>query len=105
MPTRKGTVLIIVLGVLVLLALLAASFATLQSIERRVTHNYTDEVRAKLVAQSGIETAVDRLNQLIYQGWFKDGFKADMFFRYNPSLQVFFDNASKVSTKFVAPVA
>jgi hypothetical protein len=74
---RKGTILIVVLGILVLLALLATSFATLQSIERRVTRNYTDEVRAKLVAQSGIEMALDRLNQIINQGWFKDGFKAD----------------------------
>jgi hypothetical protein len=26
----------------------------------------------------------------------EDGFKADFFFRYNPSLQVFMDNAAKL---------
>jgi hypothetical protein len=74
MASRRqgGIVLIIVLGVLVLLALLATSFATLQSIEHRVTHNYTDEVRAKLVAQSGIDAALARLNDLAHRGWLRD---------------------------------
>lgn len=46
-----------------------------------------------------------RFDEPIHRNELQDGFKADMFFRYNPSLQVFFDNAAKVSTKFVAPVA
>jgi hypothetical protein len=66
---RRGAVLIIVLGTLVLLALLATSFATLQGIERRVTHNYTDLVRARLAAQSGVETAIARLCALASEGW------------------------------------
>jgi hypothetical protein len=64
---------VVVLGVLVLLALLATSFHTVQSIERRVTHNYTDHVRAKLVAQSGVDSAVTRLWELARQGWFING--------------------------------
>ena len=46
-----------------------------------------------------------RFDEPIHRNELQDGFKADMFFRYNPSLQVFFDNASKLTTKFVAPVA
>ena len=46
-----------------------------------------------------------RFDEPIHRNELQDGFKADMFFRYNPSLQVFFDNASKLATKFVAPVA
>jgi hypothetical protein len=73
-PSRsRGLVLIVVLGVLVLMALLATSFFTLQTIERRVTHNYTDEVRAKLAAQSGVEFAIGRLQNIIQEGWFKNG--------------------------------
>lgn len=70
MMKQRGTILIVVLGVLVLLALLGTSFATLQSIERKVTRNYTDEVRAKLVAQSGVESAIDRLGELASSGWY-----------------------------------
>ena len=32
----------------------------------------------------------------IHKNLMEDGFKADLFFRYNPSLQVFIDNASKL---------
>jgi hypothetical protein len=64
--------MIVILGCLLLLALLATSFVTLQSIERRVTHNYLDHVRARLVAQSGVEFAIDRLHQAIADGWFAD---------------------------------
>lgn len=70
---RRGTVLIVVLGMLVLLALLATSFATLQSIERKITRNYTDEVRARLVAQSGVESAIARMQAVIDKGWFDRG--------------------------------
>jgi hypothetical protein len=67
---RRGAILIVVLGVLVLLALLATSFVTLQGIESRVARNYTDDVRAKLVAQSGVDTATDRLFALVQEGWY-----------------------------------
>ena len=62
-PSRRGAVLIIVLGVLAVLALLATAFASLQFTERRVAQNYSDTVRAKLLAQSGVEAAVARLRE------------------------------------------
>ncbi len=62
--SRRGAVLIIVLGVLAVLALLATAFASLQDTERRVAQNYSDTVRAKLLAQSGVEDAVARLREI-----------------------------------------
>jgi hypothetical protein len=60
-PRRRGAVLIVVLGVLAILALLATTFATLQATEKQVARNYLDTVRAKLLAQSGIQDAEARL--------------------------------------------
>jgi len=60
---RKGAVLIIVLGVLAVLALLAVTFSTLQATERQIAHNYMDTVRAKLLAQSGIQDAEAKLRE------------------------------------------
>lgn len=37
-----------------------------------------------------------RLDEEIHKNLMEDGFKADFFFRYNPSLQVFIDNAAKL---------
>jgi hypothetical protein len=68
---RRGVILIVVLGVLTLLVIMATSFVTLQSIERRVTHNYTDHIRAKLAAQSGLESAIARLQGLVARGWLR----------------------------------
>ncbi|MPZ98898.1 MAG: hypothetical protein GEU80_06070 [Dehalococcoidia bacterium] len=41
-----------------------------------------------------------RLDDPIHTNLMEDGFKADMFFRYNPSLQRFFDNASQLEYVF-----
>ena len=60
---RKGAILIVVLGVLAILALLATTFATLQATEKRVARNYLDMVRAKLLAQSGAQDAINRLRE------------------------------------------
>ncbi|HLY09297.1 MAG TPA: hypothetical protein VKW04_08355 [Planctomycetota bacterium] len=60
---RKGAVLIIVLGVLAVLALLAVTFSTLQATERQIAHNYMDTVRAKLLAQSGVQDAEAKLRE------------------------------------------
>jgi len=69
---RRGAVLIVVLGVLALLALLATSFSTLQTVERQVSRNYLDTVRARLIAQSGVEAAVDKLTGVILTSPFPD---------------------------------
>src|SRR4026207_1914851 len=60
---RKGAVLIVVLGVRAVLALLATTFATLQATERQVAVNYLDTVRAKLLAQSGVQDAEAKLRE------------------------------------------
>ena len=60
---RKGAVLIVVLGVLAVLALLATTFATLQATEKEVARNYLDTVRAKMLAQSGVQDAEARLRE------------------------------------------
>jgi len=60
---RKGAVLIVVLGVLAVLALLATTFATLQATEKQVARNYLDTVRAKMLAQSGVQDAEARLRE------------------------------------------
>lgn len=62
---HRGTVLIVVLGVLAVLALLATTFANLQSIERNISHNYLDQVRARILAHAGIEDALARLSSLM----------------------------------------
>lgn len=65
---RRGAVLIVVLGILVILALMATAFAVIQANERGVSRNYVDAVRAKLVAQSGIEDGLQRLHQTLGTG-------------------------------------
>ncbi len=63
-PTgRRGVALLVALGVLVILALLGSVFATMTGIERAVARNYIDKVRARLLAESGIEHAVSQLWQ------------------------------------------
>jgi hypothetical protein len=54
--------LIVVLGVLSILALLAVTFNSVMTIERSVAKSYLDEVRARLIARSGIEHAMNRLD-------------------------------------------
>ncbi len=69
---RRGAVLIIVLGVLFILAVLATSFVTLSITERSISRNYLDLVRAKLMSQSGVETAMAHLGRIGAQDFFPD---------------------------------
>lgn len=62
-PTQAGVVLIMVLAVLTLLAIMGWAFIKTARIERSVSHSYADSVRARLVAQSGIERAVAELRK------------------------------------------
>ncbi len=59
--SRRGVALLVSLSVLVMLALLGAVFATTTGIERAVARNYIDKVRARLLAESGIEEALAAL--------------------------------------------
>jgi hypothetical protein len=65
MRKHRGAVLIVVLGVLAILALLATTFASLQATERHISRNYLDTVRAKLLAMSGVQDAVQRLTHVV----------------------------------------
>ncbi|MBI3097641.1 MAG: hypothetical protein HYY93_05250 [Planctomycetes bacterium] len=58
---RSGSALIITLGVLALVSLLAFTFVSLARSERHISQNYVDQVRASILARSGIEQAVARL--------------------------------------------
>jgi hypothetical protein len=58
---QRGIALLVALGVLVVLALLGAVFATMSGIERTVARNYIDKVRARFLAESGIEQAIAEL--------------------------------------------
>ena len=82
-PNRRGAVLIVVLGVLVVLALLATTFASLQSLERSVARNYLDDVRAKLLAESGMQFAMSRIKETMAKGFFSSGGSLEMNFNGN----------------------
>ena len=57
----RGVALLIVLGVLALLSVIALAFVSLSRLERQVSRNYVDHVRAQLTAESGVEAAVARI--------------------------------------------
>ncbi|MEK7483621.1 MAG: pilus assembly PilX N-terminal domain-containing protein, partial [Planctomycetota bacterium] len=61
---KKGAVLIVCLGILAVLTLLGISFSQLMIVERSASANYSDGVRAKFAAQSGIEYATAYLRKL-----------------------------------------
>ena len=65
---RRGMALILVLGTLAVLALLATAFATLAGVERQVSRNYVDTVRARFAAESGVEAALGLLQQRLLRG-------------------------------------
>lgn len=46
-----------------------------------------------------------KMDEPIHRSELGDGFRADMFFRYNPSLQRFFDNSAQLSTTYAAELA
>ncbi|MBI2922323.1 MAG: hypothetical protein HYY18_14820 [Planctomycetes bacterium] len=80
-PTRdRGFVLLVALGVLGVLGLLAATFATLSRVERAVSSSYVDKVRAKMLAQSGIERAIASIRgRAMIQAW--DDTRNDWYYR------------------------
>ena len=50
----------------------------------------------RAVGEWTLNTLDLRLDEEIHKNLMEDGFKADFFFRYNPSLQVFIDNAAQL---------
>lgn len=58
---RRGSVLIVALGTLSVLAVFAFIFVAVARSERSVSSNYVDMVRARMLAVSGMEAAMARL--------------------------------------------
>jgi hypothetical protein len=78
--TSRGFVLLVALGVLGVLGLLAATFATLSRVERAVSNSYVDKVRAKMLAQSGVERAIASIRgRAMVQSW--DDVRNDWYYR------------------------
>src|SRR5213078_1213114 len=84
---RRGAILIVVLGVLTVLALLAITFSTLQATERNIARSYLDTVRARLLAESGVEMAISKISELTAEG--RPG---------HPSIQYWGDNITEIGT-------
>ncbi len=58
---RRGSALVVVLAVLSVTALLGVAFATLSQVERGLSRNYLDAVRARLAARSGVEQVAEQI--------------------------------------------
>ncbi|MDQ7779035.1 MAG: hypothetical protein RDV41_04925, partial [Planctomycetota bacterium] len=58
---RRGSVLIVALGVMTVLAVLGFVFLSTTKLEREISRNYVDLVRAKFYAQSGLEYAMGEI--------------------------------------------
>ena len=62
---KNGIVLLFVLGVLALMSVLAVTFVSVTRLERAISRNYVDHVRARLAAESGIEKTIAVLDDII----------------------------------------
>ena len=60
--SRRGLALLIVVGVLGILAVLAAAFVTMAQLERRASRQRLHATKALLLARSGVEDALARLS-------------------------------------------
>ncbi|MFC1587664.1 PilX N-terminal domain-containing pilus assembly protein [Planctomycetota bacterium] len=78
---RHGMVLIVVLGVLALMSILAITFVSLTRLERSISKNYVDRTKAIMIAESGIENAIIKIQS--FSGVLSSTELADM--TYNPS--------------------
>ncbi|MCE9583881.1 MAG: hypothetical protein K8T20_15470, partial [Planctomycetes bacterium] len=77
---QRGFVLLVALGVLGVLGLLAATVAPLSRVERAGSNSYVDTVRAKMLAQSGVERAIASIRgRAMIQSW--DDARNDWFYR------------------------
>ncbi|MFC1586864.1 hypothetical protein ACFL54_01000 [Planctomycetota bacterium] len=66
--SRHGMVLLVVLGALALLSILAISFVSITRLERSVSRNYVDRTMAIMLAESGIEAAVMKIESQVGLG-------------------------------------
>ena len=51
----RGSMLIVAIGILTLLSVLALTFVSIMKLERSASTNYVDGVRARLIAEGGLE--------------------------------------------------
>ena len=68
----QGSMLIVALGILTLLAALALTFVSLMELERKASKNYVDGVRARLIAEGGLERAMAQLQFSVSGDSFSD---------------------------------
>lgn len=73
---RKGIVLIVVLSILMILAMMITVFVAFQRVELKVAGSFADDVRAKLLAVSGLEAVAQLANEngsaVAMQYWGRD---------------------------------
>lgn len=62
--SRRGYVLIVSMGILGLLAMLGTTFVVMARSEEQVSMAYVDQVRARMIAFSGLEHAVGALSRM-----------------------------------------
>jgi Tfp pilus assembly protein PilX len=53
----RGSMLIVAMGILTLMSIMAITFARLMKLESAASTNYLNMIRAKLLAESGLERA------------------------------------------------
>ncbi|MEZ6187697.1 MAG: pilus assembly PilX N-terminal domain-containing protein [Planctomycetota bacterium] len=61
---ERGSMLVVALGILTLLSVLAITFVSLMRLERQASKNYVDTVRARLIAEGGLETGMALMKRL-----------------------------------------
>lgn len=76
---RRGSMLIVAMGVLTLLSILAVTFVSLMRLELQASKNYVDGVKARLIAEGGLEKA---LAELKYRGGIESASKPDSQWNY-----------------------
>ncbi|MEM7167092.1 MAG: hypothetical protein AAF581_16640 [Planctomycetota bacterium] len=69
---ESGAMLIIALAVLTLLSILAVTFAALMRLERRATTNFSNNMRAEMVASSAESTLISMLRGGLYWNGYTD---------------------------------
>src|SRR5437870_3837435 len=70
---RRGSMLIVALGVLTLISVLAVTFVTLMRLEKNAATNFVDGIKAKMVAEAGLERMVADMRRLVIEPPFTAG--------------------------------
>lgn len=69
---ERGSMLIVALGILALLSIMAVTFVKLMNLERKATTNYVDMVKARLIAEGGLERSLAQLKRSISAEQYSD---------------------------------